>query len=36
MIRMHYNTIETEPDPMVFAPHVLSLPFVYGKTLVKE
>ena len=36
MIRMYYNTIETEQEPMVFAPHVLSLTFVCGKTLTKE
>jgi len=36
MIRMYYNTIETEQEPMVFAPHILSLPFVCGKTLAKE
>ena len=27
---------EMEQDPMVFAPQVLSLPFVCGKTLAKE
>ena len=27
---------ETEQDPTVLAPHVLSLPFVCGKTLAKE
>ena len=27
---------ETEHDPMVLAPCVLSLPFVCGKTLAKE
>ena len=27
---------ETEQDPVVLAPHVLSLPFVCGKTLAKE
>ena len=36
MIRMYSNTIETEQNPMVFALHVLSLPFVCGKTLAKE
>ena len=30
------NQPETEQDPMVLAPHVLSLPFVCGKTLAKE
>ena len=27
---------EIEQGPMVYAPHVLSLPFVCGKTLAKE
>lgn len=27
---------ETEQDPMGLAPHILSLQFLYGKTLTKE
>ena len=34
--KMFAADTETEQDPMVLAPHVLSLPSVCGKTLAKE